>query len=141
MKKLLLFFIASIFVVSCGNAERKMAYESANYRLAEDLHTEFVKEGLTRQVLCYNDDIMLVRVIFGEEMVGQRPAPHSHPHSQSSYILSGKFEFHCGDKVQILKEGDSFYVEPNTPHEAYCLEPGIIIDGFSPIREDFLSVK
>lgn len=71
-------------------------------------------------------------------MVGQRPEPHAHPHSQSSYILSGKFEFHCGDKVQILTAGDSFYAEPHVPHEAYCLEPGIIIDGFSPIREDFL---
>ena len=112
--------------------------ESDNYKLEGQLQTEYVKPGLQRQVLGYNDDIMLVKVIFGDEMVGQRPAMHSHPHSQSSYILSGKFELHCGDKVQVLCAGDSFYVEPNTPHEAYCLEPGIIIDGFSPIRKDFL---
>jgi quercetin dioxygenase-like cupin family protein len=52
--------------------------------------------------------------------------------------MSGRFEFHCGAKVEILEAGDAFYVEADTPHEAYCLEPGIIIDGFSPIREDFL---
>ena len=111
---------------------------SGNCRLASQLQTEIVKPGLQRQVLCYTKELMLVKVMFGEEMVGQRPPLHSHPHSQSSYVMSGKFEFHYGDKVQILCAGDSFCVGPDVPHEAYCLEPGVIIDGFSPIREDFL---
>lgn len=111
---------------------------SGNCRLASQLQTEIVKPGLQRQVLCYTKELMLVKVMFGEEMVGQRPPLHSHPHSQSSYVMSGKFEFHYGDKVQILCAGDSFCVGPDVPHEAYCLEPGVIIDGFSPVREDFL---
>ena len=131
--------MAAGIIAGCKASESKFTHESENWKLSDELKTEQVKPGLQRQVMCYNDDIMLVKVIFGEEMVGQRPALHSHPHSQSSYILSGKFEFHCGDKVQILSAGDSFYAEQNTPHEAYCLEPGIIIDGFSPIREDFLT--
>ena len=138
MKKIsLLAMLAGLFS-GCTDADKKMTYESPCYKLSDQLQAEHVKPGLTRQVMCYNDDIMLVKVIFGEEMVGQRPAPHSHPHSQSSYVLSGKFELHCGDTVQVLSAGDSFYAAPNIPHEAYCLEPGIIIDGFSPIREDFL---
>ena len=138
MKNTLISVLTAMTILSgCNNTETKM-YESENYRHAGELVTEHVKPGLSRQVLCYNDDIMLVKVMFGEEMVGQRPALHSHPHSQSTYIMSGRFEFHCGDKVEILEAGDAFYVEPETPHEAYCLEPGIIIDGFSPIREDFL---
>lgn len=111
---------------------------SGNCRLASQLQTEIVKPGLQRQVLCYTKELMLVKVMFGEEMVGQRPPLHSHPHSQSSYVMSGKFEFHYGDNVQILCAGDSFCVGPDVPHEAYCLEPGVIIDGFSPVREDFL---
>lgn len=138
MKKLLLLFAAVTLFIGCGNTERKMVHESPSCKLGPELQTEYVKPGLSRQVMCYNDDIMLVKVIFGEEMVGQRGPLHSHPHSQSSYILSGKFELHCGDTVQILSAGDSFYAAPDVPHEAYCLEPGIIIDGFSPIREDFL---
>lgn len=138
MKKFLFFAMSVCLFIGCGDAGKKMTHESPSYKLADQLQSENVKPGLTRQVMCYNDDIMLVKVIFGEDMVGQRPAPHSHPHSQSSYILSGKFELHCGDTVQILSAGDSFYAAPNVPHEAYCLEPGIIIDGFSPVREDFL---
>lgn len=116
-----------------------MKFESENYKIGLETPVIDVKPGLRRQILCYNDDIMLVKVIFGEEMVGQRPPLHSHPHSQSSYVLSGKFEFHCGDKEPvILTAGDAYYIEPGTPHEAYCLEAGELIDGFSPVREDFL---
>ena len=89
MKNTLISVLTAITVLSgCNNTESKM-YESENYRHAGELVTEHVKPGLSRQVLCYNDDIMLVKVMFGEEMVGQRPALHSHPHSQSSYIMSG----------------------------------------------------
>ena len=137
--KTLFILLTMGILAGCGNKTRELKYESPNHKFGSELKTEFVKEGLTRQVMCYNDDIMLVKVIFGEGMVGQRPELHSHPHSQSSYILSGKFEFHCGDTVTVLCAGDSFYAAPNVPHEAYCLEPGIIIDGFSPIREEFLN--
>ena len=116
-----------------------MKYESPNWKSGAKTPIVDLKPGLKRQVLCYNDDIMLVKVMFGPEMVGQRPPLHSHPHSQSSYVLSGRFEFHCGDKDPvILSAGDSYYIEPNIPHDAYCLEPGALIDGFSPVREDFL---
>jgi quercetin dioxygenase-like cupin family protein len=138
MKKLFFLLLGAGLLSGCNTAPRQFAHESESWKLSSELKTEQVKPGLQRQVMCYNDDIMLVKVIFGEEMVGQQPALHSHPHSQSSYILSGKFELHCGDKVQILSAGDAFYAQPNIPHEVYCLEPGIIIDGFSPIREEFL---
>ena len=115
-----------------------MSHESANYKYGSEAPVVTVKPGLQRQVLCYNDNLMLVKVIMGPEMVGERPPLHRHVHSQSSYIVSGRFEFHYGDKVLELGPGDSYYVAPNVPHEAYCLEPGVIIDGFNPIREDFL---
>ena len=116
-----------------------MKFESEHFKYASRNPEVEVKPGLKRQILCFNDDIMLVKVSFGPEMVGGRPPLHSHPHSQSSYVVSGRFEFHCGDKDPvILGPGDSYYIAPGIPHEAYCLEPGVLIDGFSPLREDFL---
>lgn len=118
-----------------------MAYETPNYKIGSLTPIINLKPGLQRQILGYNDNLMLVKVIFGPEMVGQRPPLHRHHNTQSSYIVSGKFEMHCGDNdVVVLGPGDSFYVEPDTPHEAYCLEPGVIIDSFNPIREDFLNL-
>lgn len=139
MKKVLAAALGLAMFVACKNSNTEMSLDSPFYKHGSEEPVIDVKPGLQRQLLCYNKDIMLVRVIFGPEMVGQRPAPHTHPHSQSSYILSGKFEFHNGDEVVILGPGDSYCVQPNVPHEAYCLEPGVIIDGFSPIREDFLT--
>jgi quercetin dioxygenase-like cupin family protein len=42
-----------------------------------------------------------------------------------------------GEK-KILEAGDGFYIEPDVPHGAVCLEEGILIDTFSPMRQDFL---
>jgi quercetin dioxygenase-like cupin family protein len=42
------------------------------------------------------------------------------------------------DKKQVLKGGDAFLVTSNLVHGVLCLEEGILIDTFSPMREDFL---
>jgi len=138
MKKLLFIILILVSTLAYGQNQSSMKYESKNFIIGNENPVIEVKPGLKRQILGYNDNIMLVKVFFGKEMVGKRPPLHSHPHTQSSYIISGKFEMHAGDKVQMLQAGDSYYVEPNVPHEAYCIEEGIIIDGFSPVREDFL---
>ena len=41
-------------------------------------------------------------------------------------------------KKEILKEGDAFVVPSDALHGAVCLEDGILIDTFSPMREDFV---
>lgn len=119
---------------------KTVEYESNYFIRGSEAPIDNLKPGLQRQILGYNRDLMLVKVFFGPETVGLRPPMHTHHHSQSSYIVSGKFEFHCGNhEVVVLGTGDSYYVEPDMPHEVYCLEPGIIIDSFNPVREDFLS--
>ena len=39
---------------------------------------------------------------------------------------------------EILSTGDGYYVEPDQPHGCVCLEAGVLIDTFSPMRADFL---
>jgi quercetin dioxygenase-like cupin family protein len=56
-------------------------------------------------------------------------------------VVSGRFEVTVNGKSRILVPGDGFYVEPNVVHGVVCLEAGILIDGFSPIRLDFLKDK
>jgi quercetin dioxygenase-like cupin family protein len=59
-------------------------------------------------------------------------------HEQISYILSGTFEYEEAGETYILKAGDTYYVEPEVPHGATALEDGVILDIFTPQREDFL---
>lgn len=91
--------------------------------------------GLKRQVIGFNDALMTVKVYFKQGAVGEL---HHHTHMQTSYIASGKFNITINGKSKILAQGDGFYLPPNVIHGAVCLEEGLLIDSFSPCREDFL---
>lgn len=91
--------------------------------------------GVSRQIMGYDDKIMLVKVKFDKDAVGK---PHQHFHSQTSYVTAGTFEVSIGEKKQLLSEGDSFYIPPNEVHGVHCVEAGILVDVFSPVRQDFL---
>lgn len=92
-------------------------------------------KGITRQFVGYDNDIMMVKVMFEKGAIGTM---HQHPHVQTTYVVSGKFEMTIGDETKILQAGDGFYTEPDIIHGCVCLEPGMLIDVFSPIREDFV---
>ncbi|MCF3111153.1 cupin domain-containing protein [Niabella sp. CC-SYL272] len=91
--------------------------------------------GAQRQVYGFDDNLMLVKVQFEKGAVG---AMHTHPHSQASYVASGAFELIIGDQKKVVGAGDGFYVPPHVLHGCTCLEAGMLIDAFSPRREDFL---
>jgi len=92
--------------------------------------------GLKRKILSYDDNVMMVKVAFEKGGVG---ALHSHFHTQMSYVASGAFEIVIGDQTQILRKGDGFYIPPDVIHGATCLEEGVLVDIFTPLREDFIS--
>jgi quercetin dioxygenase-like cupin family protein len=63
---------------------------------------------------------------------------HSHPHEQIGYVVEGQVEMNIGGEKAILHKGDSYCAPSNVPHGALILMPTIIIDTFSPPREDYL---
>ncbi|MCL4123189.1 UNVERIFIED_CONTAM: hypothetical protein GTU68_025888 [Idotea baltica] len=83
----------------------------------------------------YDDKIMLVKVHFDKGGIGYK---HEHHHSQVTYVESGSFDFSIGDETITVHGGDSVYIPPHVMHGAICTESGILIDVFSPIREDFM---
>ena len=105
------------------------------FLLADSMAWEQVGEGIQRQILGYDGQLMLVKVKFEKGAVG---SAHEHFHSQSTYVASGVFEFHVNGEKTIVKTGDGIYMEPDVLHGCTCLEPGILIDTFSPMREDFI---
>lgn len=109
--------------------------QSDVFLLSKNITIQAVGNGVTRQILGYGDDIMLVKVGFEKGSIGD---PHTHPHVQSSYIESGKFEVTIDGKKQVLKKGDGFFVPSEKVHGVVCLEAGVIIDCFTPTRKDFL---
>ena len=91
--------------------------------------------GVSRKVLAYNDQLMIVEVRFEKGGVG---SAHTHPHLQSTYVKSGRFCFDIdGQKVEVA-EGDTIAFPSGIIHGTVCLEAGVLLDIFNPMREDFV---
>ena len=108
---------------------------SETFQFEKDL--ENPAPGVNRQIMAYDGQLMMVKVKFDKGAIGSM---HEHYHSQATYVVSGKFELTIGDKKEILSAGDGYYVAPDELHGCVCLEAGILIDTFSPVRADFLNL-
>ena len=100
-----------------------------------DIPWEEVDKGVKRKIMSYDDKLMVVKVAFEKGGIGSL---HQHPHSQITHVESGSFEVEIGEEKKVLATGDAFYIPPNVMHGAVCLEEGVLIDVFSPMREDFI---
>ncbi len=96
---------------------------------------EQVAIGVKRKIMAYDKSLMVVKVAFEKGGVGSL---HQHPHIQITNVESGTFEVEIAGEKQILNAGDAFFIPTNVWHGAVCLEAGILIDTFSPMREDFI---
>ena len=112
-----------------------MKYESNNFQFEAEMLWESAGEGIVRQIMGYNDNLMMVKVKFETGAIG---TPHTHPHTQTTYVASGVFEFTTDGETMIVRPGDGVYMKPGILHGCICLEAGVLIDTFSPMREDFL---
>ncbi len=79
---------------------------------------------------------MLVQFSFP---AGVTSARHSHPHEQIGYVVSGEIDvFMEGTEAHRLTPGRSYYVPSGVKHYIKTLAPTVLIDAFTPLREDFL---
>ncbi len=91
--------------------------------------------GITRQMVV-GQSIMVCRLKFDPFVVTPE---HSHPHEQMTIVMKGKVKFILGTEERIVSAGDILQFPSNHWHGATMLdEEVILLDIFSPIREDFL---
>lgn len=100
-----------------------------------DINFKDLGGGVSRKVLAYNSDLMSVELKFEKGAIGTM---HTHPHTQISYVLEGRFEANIGGEIRIIKKGDTYIAEPDVQHGVVCLEAGALLDIFTPAREDFI---
>ena len=105
------------------------------FQIENDMPWEDLGNGIKRQIFGHDDKIMLVKAKFDKDAIG---ILHEHYHSQVTYEESGLFEMTIGDQKRLIRKGDGYYVPPHEIHGCVCLEPGLLIDVFSPHREDFI---
>nr|WP_315157836.1 cupin domain-containing protein [uncultured Flavobacterium sp.] len=114
----------------------KPSKTSAKFLLAKEQEWKNVGIGIQRQIMAYDERVMLVNVQFEKGAVG---VLHEHYHTQVTYIAEGIFEVTIDGETQTLQAGDSFYIPPHAIHGVVCLEAGLLVDVFSPMREDFMN--
>ena len=90
-------------------------------------------EGVTRKVLAYCDEAMCVKYNFEKGSIG---ALHSHPHTQITYVAEGVFEIEIDGEKKIVKKGDAMLKLHGIMHGVVCLEKGVLINFFTPMREE-----
>jgi quercetin dioxygenase-like cupin family protein len=108
-------------------------------KIISDYQSEAVSitpEGAERRVLSHGENLMAVQFNF---KAGTTAPMHSHPHEQIGYVVSGEIQlFMAGLEDERLTAGCSYYVSPNVSHGVRVLEPTVLLDCFTPAREDLI---
>ena len=94
-------------------------------------------KGVERRVRLNLPEMMVVEFRFEAGAVG---APHAHPHVQSSFVREGTFDVTIAGATKRLGAGGGFIVPGGFEHGVVAVERGLLIDVFTPRREDFLLV-
>lgn len=99
--------------------------------------------GESRQLL---DGIHLTTLVHGDKTLmakftlakGSAIPTHSHPHEQTGIMISGKLRFTVDGEIMDVKPGDSWCLPGKVEHSAEALEDTVVVEVFSPVREDYL---
>ena len=97
-------------------------------------YTEVIK-GIHLKTLVYGGHTLMTRVRLEK---GAAIPPHAHPHEQTGYLVSGQMEFFIDGERIMAHPGDSWSIAGDVKHSATAIEETIVIEVFSPVREDYL---
>ncbi len=90
--------------------------------------------GVWRRTLSYSEGVMIVHFTLEEGAV--LPA-HRHPNDQVGYVVEGEIIIRTPDQDLHLKAGASYALAANVEHSARAVKRTIVLDAFSPPREDY----
>ena len=92
-------------------------------------------EGVHLQTLVHGDTTLMGQFTLSR---GARIPPHSHHHEQTGLMISGKMVFTIEKEVFEVEKGDSWCIPGGSEHSVVALEDSVVVEVFSPVREDYL---
>src|SRR5260221_2046327 len=90
--------------------------------------------GGFRRVLADGDRMMVIEWRMNP---GVLVPLHAHSHEQSGYVISGEMLFAIDGVEHAVKPGTGYSIAGNVPHSARFEQASVLIDTFSPPREDY----
>lgn len=101
-----------------------------------EVAVEHAADGIERQMV-WGRQLMVCRLRFAPRVV---TAVHTHPHEQITLVERGRVLFVVDGEERVAVAGDVLHFPSNVPHGATMLdEEVVLVDIFSPVREDFLA--
>jgi quercetin dioxygenase-like cupin family protein len=117
-------------------AEGNLAATIAQHLNWSEIPVEKLGEGIERQMFI-GKNLMMCRLRFAPNTV---TAEHDHPHEQMTIVECGNVRFFIEGKEHIAHPGDVLSFPSECWHGATMMdEEVVLIDIFTPIREDFLN--
>jgi 8-oxo-dGTP diphosphatase len=104
------------------------------YKKNSDGYNTPVK-GIKLKSLTYGEKTHMCEFVLD---AGSAIPEHSHPHEQTGYLVSGKIDFLMEGKTFDAEPGDSWSIPGDMPHSANVIEDSVIVEVFSPVREEYL---
>ena len=93
--------------------------------------------GITRRTVAHGETMYQMLATLA---TGSRMPEHSHPQEQIVHILKGRMRLIVSGVPHDLKQGDSYYLASNVPHGVETIEETMVLDTFSPPRDDYLAM-
>lgn len=91
--------------------------------------------GVDFVLLSHGPESMVAKMLYKR---GDNVPFHKHPNEQSGYVISGNYRIVLGDNDQLIGPGDSYTIPRDLEHCIEIIEPGEVLDVFSPPRTDYL---
>ncbi|WP_022851965.1 cupin domain-containing protein [Limisalsivibrio acetivorans] len=99
----------------------------------ESLPEKRIGEGLYARFLHLDN----MTISFWRIEAGTALLKHSHPHEQTTKLLSGEFIMSVGGQEKQLSVDDSVIIPANVEHGGSALSDCMLMDVFTPVREDY----
>ena len=97
-----------------------------------------VKDGFKFKTLVHEHNTHMIKALLKKSAIIEM---HRHPHEQTGYLLQGHIKFIIDNKVYDILPGDAWAIPGNSEHQAEILENSIILEIFTPPREDYLQLE
>lgn len=104
------------------------------YHRSEDGYRSLAN-GIRMKTLVYGECTILCEFRIGG---GEKIPLHHHPYEQTGYVVSGRIALTAGGDSFEAGPGDSWCIPKDVPHEAEVLADAVVVEVFSPVREDYL---
>lgn len=91
-------------------------------------------EGIVRRTLGTTDEAMICEFVL---QPGAIVPEHQHMNDQVGYVVRGKLEMTVGGETHTVCTGDSYAIPGGVLHSAVAQEETVIVDAFSPPRNDY----